>query len=143
MLDEAVLIDTSAFAALFNPRDGFHDICKRQFQDLPVSKCYTCWPVVTETFNLIRDYPNQQDEFLNGIASDDFSLLWLTKDDVPGIQQVVSKYRDQEVDLADAALVHLATREGIGTVFTLDRRHFNVFRHSGRKTFRLLPDLDQ
>ena len=42
--------------------------------------------------------------------------------------------------LADAALVYLAEREGLDTVFTLDRRDFSVYRFSRNRSFHLLPE---
>lgn len=140
MADVSVLIDTGAFAALFDPSDEHHVLCCRQFQLLPLGKSSTCWPVVTEASYLIRRYPRQQEEFLDGVANGDFPLLPLSEADIPGIRVVLSKFGDQEIDLADAALVHLAHRERITRIFTLDRRHFSLFKdHSGRP-FELLPD---
>ena len=140
MDDGAVLIDTGAFAALFDPADENHVLCPRQFQQLPLGKSSTCWPVVTEAAYLIRRYPRQQEQFLDGIATGDFPLLSLSEADIPGIRTVLSKFNDQEIDLADAALVHLAHRERITKIFTLDRRHFSLFRDHKGQPFELLPD---
>ncbi|MEM8947012.1 MAG: hypothetical protein AAGD11_17690 [Planctomycetota bacterium] len=52
---------------------------------------------------------------------------------------ILTKYRDQGVDLADACLVHLADRERITTVFTVDVRHFQLFRNQDREPLHLLP----
>jgi predicted nucleic acid-binding protein len=38
----------------------------------------------------------------------------------------MGKYRDLPMHLADAALVRVAEREKIRTVFTLDRRDFEI-----------------
>jgi len=43
------------------------------------------------------------------------------------------------VQIADGALVYLAEREGIDTVFTLDRRDFSVYRLSDGRSLRVLP----
>jgi predicted nucleic acid-binding protein len=139
MLSEPVLIDTSAFTASFNPDDPRHADCAAQFQQLPLGKSYTCWPVVTEAVYMARRFPHQQQQFLDAIAKGDFQLLELTDVDVKGIQAVLRKYSDQEVDLADACLVHLAMRERINIIVTLDRRHFHVYRGFGGKPFQLLP----
>jgi len=56
-----------------------------------------------------------------------------------GIAAILTRYRDLGVQLADASLVHLANREGIETVFTLDRRDFAVLRLARGKKFRLIP----
>jgi predicted nucleic acid-binding protein len=41
--------------------------------------------------------------------------------------------------LANAALVYLADREGIDTIFTLDRRDFGVYRSTQKRAFRIVP----
>jgi hypothetical protein len=41
--------------------------------------------------------------------------------------------------LADGALVYLAHREGIDTVFTLDRRDFSVYRLGDGRSLRVVP----
>lgn len=141
MLDEPVLIDTGAFAALFDPRDQHHAICKEQFALLPIGKASTCWPVITEAAYLSRRYPRQRDELLRCVAAGDSPLMHLGEANVLGIQRVLGISRDQEIDLADAALVHLANRERIDVIFTLDRRHFMVFRGANSRAFRLIPEL--
>jgi uncharacterized protein len=44
------------------------------------------------------------------------------------------------MDFADATLVTLAEDRGATTVFTLDRRDFEVYQTRGRRRFRVLPD---
>ena len=43
------------------------------------------------------------------------------------------------MDLADAALVRVAERDGLDTVFTVDRADFAVYRLPHRKGFRIVP----
>jgi hypothetical protein len=43
------------------------------------------------------------------------------------------------IRLADASLVHLANREGIEMMFTLDRRDFGVLRLAHGRKLRLIP----
>ncbi len=59
--------------------------------------------------------------------------------DLPDLQVLMRKYRDRPMDFADATLVHLAQRESLSTVFTIDHSDFATYRISGRKRFRLLP----
>jgi predicted nucleic acid-binding protein len=51
----------------------------------------------------------------------------------------MQQYKDQPMDLADAALVRIAEREGIKRIFTLDRRHFTVYRIGSRGRFAVVP----
>lgn len=139
MLNEPVLVDTGALIALFNPGDPSHKACVSQARVLPVGKAFTCWPVVTEASYLLRKYPEQQRLLLSAVHDGEFVLLSLDAADLPAIQSMLSKYHDQVVDLADAALVRLADREDISTVFTTDRRHFSVFRRLNGQPFQILP----
>jgi len=51
----------------------------------------------------------------------------------------MQKYRDRPIDFADATLVHLARRESLATIFTIDYNDFQTYRIDGRKRFRILP----
>jgi predicted nucleic acid-binding protein len=53
----------------------------------------------------------------------------------------MTKYEDIRPQLAHAALVYLAQREGIDTIFTLDRRDFAVYRNLRKRAFRIVPEL--
>jgi predicted nucleic acid-binding protein len=68
-----------------------------------------------------------------------FKLLPLSEADLPGIASVLAKYKDLGIQLADASLIHLANRERIETIFTLDRRDFGVMRLARGKKPRLIP----
>jgi predicted nucleic acid-binding protein len=43
------------------------------------------------------------------------------------------------MDFADGTLVHLAQRESLSTVFTIDFNDFETYRVGGRKRLRILP----
>ncbi len=55
------------------------------------------------------------------------------------LQTLMEEYQDRLMDFADATLVHLAEREGIATVFAVDRADFETYRMAKRRRFRLLP----
>jgi len=66
-------------------------------------------------------------------------LFPLGKEDIPPMKNLMEKYRDLPMDLADAALVRVAEREGLRRVLTLDQRDFNVYRLPRKGRFTLLP----
>jgi predicted nucleic acid-binding protein len=43
------------------------------------------------------------------------------------------------MDFADATLVHLAKREALSTIFTVDHPDFETYRIEGRPRFRVIP----
>jgi len=66
-------------------------------------------------------------------------LLPLAGSEASAIADVMEEYADIRPQLADAALVYLAKRERIDTIFTLDRRDFGVYRAAGKRPFRIVP----
>lgn len=59
--------------------------------------------------------------------------------DVEVAQGVMTKYADQQIDLADASIVVLAARHRVRDLLTLDHRHFTVIRPLAGRGFRLWP----
>ena len=55
------------------------------------------------------------------------------------MRELMKKYRDLPMDLADAALVRVAEREKVRVVFTIDRKDFGVYRPHRLGRFTLLP----
>jgi predicted nucleic acid-binding protein len=95
--------------------------------------------VITEAAWLLRAYPRAFPKLLSSFQRRPFELVPLGETDLPGIAAILSKYAGLGIQLADASLVHLANREGIGTMFTLDRRDFGVLRMAHGKKLRLIP----
>jgi uncharacterized protein len=134
-----ILIDTGPIVALLRRRDAQHALCDAAASELPLP-AYTCWPVITEAAYLLRRSPQVVRKLLACCDGSRFEILTLGPDDFPQIAAILADYEDQGFDLADAALMHLAQREHIDTVFTLDRRHFSVFRGAQGRALRLLPE---
>ncbi len=96
--------------------------------------------MITEAAWLLRRDANAIQQLLNGIDVGLFEMLTLATADARPISAIIKKYRDIRIQLADAALVHLAARDGVDTVFKLDRRDFSVYRLPKGRTFRILPN---
>jgi predicted nucleic acid-binding protein len=118
--------------------DQHHKACVEQLYHI-TAPLLTCWPVITEAAWLLRAYPQAILTLLASFHGRPFGLAPLGETDLPGIAAILSKYRSLGIQLADASLVHLANREGIETMFTLDRRDFNVLRLAHGKKLHLIP----
>jgi predicted nucleic acid-binding protein len=70
--------------------------------------------------------------FMTAVPMGDEAAAWIA-----GFLRKYSKLKPQ---LADASLVHLAERDDLDTVFTLDRRDFSTYRFGRNRRFRILPD---
>jgi predicted nucleic acid-binding protein len=133
-----ILIDTGPMVALLRRPDQHHDRCVAALRGLrrPLA---TLWPVVTEAMFLLADRPDAQAALWQSLEAEAIALLPLDRGDVPRVRELMWKYRDRPMDFADAALVRVAEREGLDTVFTVDRRDFEVYRLSGRRRFKIVP----
>jgi predicted nucleic acid-binding protein len=100
---------------------------------------FTCWPVIIEAAWLLRRDANAVESLLRSIDTGLFELLPMASADAKPIAAIMKKYRDLGIQLADAALVHLAARDGLDTIFTLGRRDFSVYRLPRGRAFRVIP----
>jgi predicted nucleic acid-binding protein len=134
----AVLVDTGPLVALLDRSDPFHLTCQETLSSLDDS-LVTVWPVVTEAMYMLRAYWQAQEALWEMIEMGAVEILPLGIDDVPRMKQLMRKYRDLPMDLADAALVRVAERERLRRIFTLDRRDFQIYRPSRITRFAILP----
>ena len=133
-----VLVDTGPIVAIFSPRDQYHRVCIEALRDMP-GPLFTCWPVITEAAWLLRQSSEAVQKLLHSMDGGFLELLPLASEDAAPLASTMKKYRDLKIQLADAALVHLATRDGLHTIFTLDQRDFRVYRLPRGRPFDILP----
>jgi predicted nucleic acid-binding protein len=133
-----VLVDTGPIVAILLESDDHHEACVGQLHDIR-GPLLTCWPVITEAAWLLRAYPQAIRKLLSAFHGRPFELVPLGETDLGGIAAILTKYEGLRIQLADASLVHLANREGIEVMFTLDRRDFGVLRLARGKKLRLIP----
>jgi uncharacterized protein len=124
--------------AILVEADERHIRCVAQLRQLQ-APLLTCWPVLTEAAWLLRRHPAALAKLMAAFETGVFELALLDASDIASMAAILAKYRTLGVQLADAALLHLANRESIDAVFTLDRRDFEVFRLKGGKRLRLIP----
>jgi predicted nucleic acid-binding protein len=135
-----VLMDAGPLVAVLSERDERHRLCVSILEGLPATPL-SCWPVITEAAWLLRRNPRAVSLLLRRVSEGILVMLPLAPADAAAIARILEKYSDLRPQLADAALVHLANRESIDTIFTLDRRDFSVYRSARNRRFRLIPDI--
>ena len=138
MIHEPVLIDTGPIVAILSKADQHHHRCVAELANLR-PPLFTCWPVVTEAQWLLRRDTRAQAGLFEAFASGLLALLPVEADAMPELEAILWRYRKLQPDLADAVLVHLAEREGIQTLFTLDQRDFSVYRYKTNRHFKIIP----
>jgi predicted nucleic acid-binding protein len=135
--NKPTLVDTGPLVAILNQKDGAHEQCKSIFAGFK-SPLITCWPVLTEAVYLLNH--NVQairmlfSFFDNGILV--FAQLGMPSMWFPDF---IAKYDNAKPDLADAALVYLAERDSIETIFTLDHTDFSIYRTAKKRALIVIP----
>jgi uncharacterized protein len=136
-----ILVDTGPLVAILSREDEYHAACVNALRDLP-GPLLSCWPVITEAAWLLRKSPRAVQQLLRSIDGGFLELLPLAGAEAEAIAALMKRYDDIHPQLADLALVYLANREKIDTIFTLDQRDFSIYRSGRKGTFRIIPELE-
>ena len=134
----AVLVDAGPLVALIEPTDARHQDCVDALATID-DPLITVWPAFTEAMYLVRGAERSEAALWGMLESDGIDQAQLDAADAAPMKTLMQRYRDQPMDLADAALVRVAERDGLNRIFTLDRRHFQVYRINRRRRFIIIP----
>jgi predicted nucleic acid-binding protein len=132
------LADTGALLAYLDRDDRWHESCRRALLEVRLP-LVTSTAVLTELFHLVGHSRREHTAAWALVRSGALTVATLSDRDLPHLESLMRRYHDRPMDFADATLVHLAERESIATVFTIDHDDFETFRIGGRKRFRILP----
>jgi predicted nucleic acid-binding protein len=135
---KGVLIDAGPLVAILSKRDQYHGACVAAAKSLR-GPFYTSWPAITEAAYLLKTRAEKVETLLARIRTGRLRLLPLVASDVDGIGRILMQYADQDFDLADVSLMYLAERESTETIFTVNRRHFSIFRKADGTALNLVP----
>jgi uncharacterized protein len=134
------LLDTGAIVALLDASDSFHRRCAEALADLR-APLITCEAVIAESCYLLRNVEGASEAMLESIASREFLLPISLSDMALQVRRIFGKYRDRRIDLADAALIHLANEFQTADILTVDS-DFHVYRWGRNNAFHLLVPLN-
>lgn len=132
-----VVVDTGPLVAIIDGDDAYHDECVDALRKIR-DPLFTVWPVITEAMYLVGS-PAAQERLWDVLEARALELLPLGMTDASRMRALMKKYADRPIDLADAAIVCVAERDELQTVFTIDQSDFLVYRLHGTRRFRLLP----
>lgn len=135
-----MIADTSGLLAYFNVAEPAHERVKAAVEK-------ASGPLVVSPFVIAElDYllatrlgVEAALAVLGELASGAYELPALGAADIAVCAQILQKYRDQQIGVADASLVVLAKRFRTRTILTLDRRHFDVVKSLENKRFLVAP----
>ena len=136
---KATLLDTGAIVGLLDRSERYHEACVEALGGIS-GALVTCEAVITESCYLLRNLKGAPGAVLENVATGVFQIPIPLSRAAREIQRILLKYRDREIDLADACLIHLATELKTGDILTLDR-DFDVYRWGAKKPFRRMIPL--
>ncbi len=124
--------------ALLDRDDHWHRPCVDAFAELYLP-LVTSTAVLTELFHLVGDHVRDVRAAWDLLARGTVTVSPIEDLDLPAIRALMRTYADRPMDFADATLVHLAVRDSLTTVFTVDHNDFATYRIGTRKRFRIVP----
>lgn len=132
----SILLDTGVIVALLDRSERAHPGCVKAVAEVAVP-LVTCEAVIAESCYLLRSHPGAADAILENVRTGVFHIPLQLSQAAASLQKLFRKYRDREMDLADACLVYLAGELQTGDILTLDH-DFEIYRWGANKPFHLL-----
>ena len=138
-----ILLDTSGLLAALDESQRYHSECATALREAAPPLLLSPFVLAELDYLLARHIGHDaQTALLAEVARGAYQLEPFSAADVARAREVVGKYSNLEIGLADASIVVLAERHAVKDVLTLDQRHFRTLRIGRSKRFRILP-LDQ
>jgi predicted nucleic acid-binding protein len=122
-----ILVDTGPLVALFDPQDAQHARCREVLRTIRES-LYTTVPVLTEAFHLLAPGSYGSDRLRDFIAKGGLSTWFIDGANLQRAFELMKRYADHPMDLADASLIVAAEALRTTKIFTIDRHDFATYR---------------
>lgn len=135
-----MIIDTSALLAFFDTNEPMHGAVSSVLE--PADDLLVVSPYVLAELDYLlmtRQETRAQVLVLDELRSGAWELATFDTGRLAKATEIVRRYHDIPIGLADASLVVLAAEYSTDQIVTLDRRHFSILRHMDGRPLRLLP----
>jgi predicted nucleic acid-binding protein len=135
-----ILLDTSGLLSAIDASQRQHAACAATLSWARGPLLLSPF-VLAERGSLLATRVNAaaQRALLDEVARGAYQLEPFAAADVAAAAEIMARYGELRIGLADASIVVLARRHGTRDVLTLDTGHFRTLRPSARNRFRILP----
>jgi uncharacterized protein len=140
MKKQKIIIDTGALVAFFNKSDYYHKWAISQFSILK-PPFYTCEAVISETCFLLKNYKNGATNIFKLIDRELIKIPFILKSEINTIDNLMDKYRNIPMSLADGCLVRMAEQITDSVILTIDS-DFKIYRKNKRKIIPVIMPND-
>lgn len=135
-----LVVDSGAVYALYDAEDSYHHAVRKVVEEyrgpliLPVA-------ILSEVDYLLLEFLGIDSEldFLESLQTGAFRLEHFLEEDLARCREILAKYRDLKLGLADAAVMATAERLGTLRVLTVDERDFRAVLSKNGRPFHILP----
>jgi predicted nucleic acid-binding protein len=129
-VSETIIADTGPLVALLARRDRYHRWVREVMATFQ-PPLLTCEAVLSESAYLLRRQGYESDPLFGLIERGVLKIAFSLADEVPAVRQLMHRYRDQPMSVADASLVRLCELHNPARILTFDS-DFRVYRRLGR-----------
>ena len=135
-----ILCDTGPLVALINKADADHDTCVETVAALAPEVMLTTHACLTEAMHFLRRAGGWRPQAeLWGYVTDGLLCVHVPRaEELERMLELMRKYADTPMDLADASIVAAAETLNHRRVFTTDR-HFYAYRQKQGAAFEVVP----
>lgn len=135
-----ILLDTSGLLAALDAAEEHHEAAAAALRQAGEPRVLSPFVLAELDYLLARHVSWRVARlFLAEVAGGAYELAPFDAADVSLATDVLDKYAELALGLADASIVVLAGRYRTVDVLTLDERHFRAIRGPRNRPFRLLP----
>ena len=133
------LTDTGPLVGIIDKDDKHHSACIAELPQLD-SPMVMPWPCFTEAMYLLGEALGHsgQDELWKLLGKGSLVIHVSSQAERTRMRELMAKYKDTPMDLADASLVAAAEVLGVRRIFTVDS-DFVVYRLLGKQSFEIVP----
>lgn len=133
------LTNTGPLIALVDRGDKAHAVCVQELNVLS-RPLLTTWPCMSEAMHLLNNIAGHfaQDILWSYIIDGLVAIHESSPAERTRMRELIAKYKDTPMDLADVSLVAAAEVLGIRRIFTVDS-DFVVYRLPGKQSFEIVP----
>ena len=136
MKPKRVIIDTGPLVAFLNKSDFFHSWALTQFAQLN-PPFFTCESVISEVCFLLRNTESGLQSTLSLLERELIQIPFNLDSEISTINNLIKKYKDVPISLADACLVRMSEQISDSTICTLDS-DFKIYRKEKRKVIPVI-----
>ena len=122
-----ILVDTGPLVALFDPQYDQHMRCREVLASIK-EPLVTTVPVLTEAFHMLSPGSQGSDRLKDFIMQAGISVWFIDRTGLVRAFELMERYADHPMDLADASLVVAAETLSTLKVFTIGHRDFSTYR---------------